>query len=55
MLAATLAMIPVLVVERVSSRSVKSDRAEETAEVLEVLRRLEADVAELKRATASSV
>jgi hypothetical protein len=32
----------------VSSRFVKSDRAEETAEVLDVLRRLEADVAELK-------
>ena len=32
----------------VSSRFVKSDRADETAELLEVLRRLEADVAELK-------
>ena len=32
----------------VSSRFVKSDRADETTEILEALRRLEADVAELK-------
>ena len=32
----------------VASRFVKADRAEETSEILETLRRLEADIAELK-------
>ena len=36
----------------IASRFVQADREDETNEILELLRRLEADVAELKRASA---
>jgi voltage-gated potassium channel len=38
----------------VASQFVKSDRADETTEILEALRRLEADVAELKKSATIS-